>query len=272
MLRKIYYKLHPNGRRLIRRLYFLPIDIWIALSGKRRQLVPPKGLSFVGSGDFVKIGNKFFNHINTTCKIRTDSKILDIGCGIGRIAKPYTTYLTKDGEYRGFDILNCGINWCNNKYEKYPNFNFDYFPMKNDLYNLSTKEQASSFVFPYSVGTYDLALLVSVFTHMQKEEVENYFSEIGKVLKPEGYCYATFFLTEKSKTSEMFPFAFDDYCLHNLKVKDANVAYNKDYIYKIAKQNSLEVAQEHIGWWHSDKKNQEVDYQDIIIFKKTDTC
>ena len=45
-------------------------------------------------------------------------RVLDIGCGIGRMARPLTPYLTPPGAYDGFDInadgiaqLQAGADW-----------------------------------------------------------------------------------------------------------------------------------------------------------------
>jgi len=37
--------------------------------------------------------------------LQPDQQVLDIGSGIGRIARALTTYLSKDGQYRGFDVI-----------------------------------------------------------------------------------------------------------------------------------------------------------------------
>ncbi len=268
MLRSIYYRLPPKSRRLARRSFFLPVDLWKKVFGERKQLVPPKGLSFVGRGDFVKVGDKFAKHIIDVCEIKEDAKILDIGCGIGRISRPFTRFLNNKGEFIGFDIIDDGVKWCKARYSDFSNFKFEYYPLKNDLYNLSVDNSASNFSFPYEDNYFDLCLSISVFTHMQKEEVENYFAQVSRVLKPGARCYATFFVAEEEKDFEMFPFVFDNYCLHNSKVKDANVAFYKSYLELLAKKNNLIIEKEFSGWWKSNNIEGSEDYQDIFIIKK----
>ena len=48
LLRQIYYTLPPRFRFLARRLYFLPLDIYEQLSGKRPPMTPPRGMIFIG--------------------------------------------------------------------------------------------------------------------------------------------------------------------------------------------------------------------------------
>ena len=59
--RQIYYLLSPKLRRIVRQLYYLPIDFYEKISNKRDDITPPKGKIFIGPGDFLKIGEKLKN-------------------------------------------------------------------------------------------------------------------------------------------------------------------------------------------------------------------
>ena len=68
---------------------------------------------FVGDGNFQAVGAEFLGHFIRKGGLRPDSRVLDIGCGIGRMAVPLTQYLdTATGSYRGIDPVAGGINWC----------------------------------------------------------------------------------------------------------------------------------------------------------------
>ncbi len=121
MFRKFYYSFGPITRRFIRRLYYFPYDFLCLVFGKRNKLVPPKEKINVGRGDFEAVGDKFFKDIVETCKISPQMHILDVECGIGRLARPFTEYLNKNGYYHGFDILEEDIKWCQKQYSKYQN-------------------------------------------------------------------------------------------------------------------------------------------------------
>ena len=268
MLRKLYYSLSPSGRRLARKLYYLPYDTFRTLFKKQDRLIPPKGKANVGRGDFKSFGDKFCKDIINTCKVTQNNKILDVGCGIGRIARPFAKFLSSDGYYCGFDILKSDIEWCKKQYADYKNFNFNSFPIINDLYLSQAQCEAKDFNFPFKEKSFDLVILISVFTHMQAAAVKNYFYQISKVLKSGGKIYGSFFLTESDKSYSLFPYSHDKFCLHNTKVKNANVAYDKEYIYNIAKSFELEVMSERMGWWNNGNIDGCFDFQDIVIFKK----
>jgi len=274
LLRRIYYTLGPLQRRWVRRLFFLPSDIFDAVLKRRAPLVPPKGMIFTGQGDFAATGDTLLKNLVDTCALKPDHHILDVGCGIGRLARPLTAFLNEDGTYEGFDVVEDGIKWCRKNYHAYPNFNFSFTPLKNDLYNLNTKQTADTFQFPYPDQFFDLVVLTSVFTHMQMEEVRNYFLEIGRVLKPGGHCFATFFIINKETETYLdksrnpfFPYRFRHYFLHDPRVRDANIAYRHEIIVGMATAAELSVDQFYPGWWAGKSQNACMNFQDVLVLK-----
>ncbi len=275
LLRKIYYLLGPQQRRKARRLFFLPQDLFDSALKRRLPLVPPKGKIFIGQGDFAATGDALLQNLIETCALKPNHHILDVGCGIGRLARPLTKYLNQNGSYEGFDVVQEGINWCVRKYNAYPNFNFKYIPLKNDLYNLETENTADVFQFPYPNQCFDLVVLTSVFTHMQMEEVNNYLLEIGRVLKSGSHCFATFFIINKEteiyldqSKKPFFPHRFQHYFLHNPKVKDANIAYRYEIVHRMASAAGLTIDQFYPGWWAGNPENSCMNYQDVLVLKK----
>jgi len=272
LIRKIYYALPVSLRYGVRRMIYLPQDLFV----RRDSLVPPKGLIFTGSGNYTLIGNQFFSHFQKYCDFTKDSAVLDIGCGIGRMAIPFTNYLSSKGRYEGFDIVKIGIDWCNkNIHGRFPNFNFKLIPLKNDLYLLNTNEKAAELQFPYKNDSFDLVFLTSVFTHMLPLDVENYISEIQRVLIKDKKCFATFFIIEEENEttpnsigSKNFPHNFGNYYLMDKNVKEANVAFKKSYIEELLKKNNLELTHFIKGNWSGIQNTELNEHQDIVIFKK----
>jgi ubiquinone/menaquinone biosynthesis C-methylase UbiE len=278
LLRKIYYSLSPSLRRLVRRLYFFPSDFINNISGTREPLVPPKGKIFTGPGDFIQIGDDFLKNFIELCELKLDARVLDVGCGIGRIARPLTKYLSSSGSYDGFDIVRDGIEWCQKAYREFPSFHFKYIPLRNDLYNLSTEQQASAFRFPYPDQQFDLVILTSVFTHMQEDEVKNYLHEISRVMKNGAHCFCSFFLITNESESYLthsaepfFKHRYENYFLHNDKVKDANIAYRYEFITSIINECDLKIKNYFPGYWAGRSKSTCLSFQDILIIKKLST-
>ena len=133
--RKIYYFLPPTWRLIIRRIYYFPVDLLNSWSGKRHRFEPPMGLIYTGSGDFIKQGKHHLELMIKHLDLKADDHILDIGSGLGRTAAALTTFLNEHGKYEGFDVMKKGVDWCQRIHNEYPNFNFKYVPLGNDLYN-----------------------------------------------------------------------------------------------------------------------------------------
>lgn len=166
----------------------------------RRQLdplVPPNRLIFVGGNrsDFRRIGDKWLGTMIEVGGLKPTDHVLDIGCGVGRMAVALSTYLRTDGSYDGFDIVREGVEWCQRKITpRFTNFRFRFVNLQNPLYNAAAATRACDFAFPYEDGSFDFVLLASVFTHLRAEDTAHYLCEVRRVLRPGGRCLASFFL------------------------------------------------------------------------------
>ena len=263
----------PSLRYVMRYLVYTPIDLLDTVTGRRNKNIPPKRLIYTGGGDFLAIGKKIVDHIRHHHLITPSSNVLDIGSGLGRIALPLTAHLTT-GRYEGFDIIKSGVRWCQKHItSKFANFNFQWIQLSNDLYT-NKGADATHFVFPYKENEFDLAIAISVFTHMVPGEVENYISEIKRVLKSGGHCYATFFILNADssfamETSTDFNFKFNHghYSLLDEIVKSANVAYKEEYLRELFHKNSLEIVSIEYGSWSGAHAKTAFDFQDVVILR-----
>src|SRR5262245_30990788 len=89
--------------RTLRAIYYFPGDIRDTVLRRRNPLVPTRGASaFVGDGDFAGMGRRFLELFVSLGGLKPEHRVLDIGCGIGRMALPLTDFLGSVGEYWGF--------------------------------------------------------------------------------------------------------------------------------------------------------------------------
>lgn len=276
IFRKIYYALSPKMRISVRKLVYFPIDTFEILTNKRNKNVPKKGDIFIGSGDFIGQGLHQVQLLTEFSNLKKNSKILDVGSGIGRTAVALKSFLSAEGTYDGFDVVEKGVVWCQNNISKnYTNFSFKYVPLNNDLYSL-TNERAADFTFPYENDSFDTVFLFSVFTHMQLPEVQNYLNEIQRVLKVGGECLATFFIYNEKEEMIIadknykfpFPYKKQGFRLMNEKVPSANIAFSEEKLHEMAKVSNLSIVKTVNGTWKNTPENQSLrDYQDVIVFK-----
>jgi len=275
-LRSVYYSISPKSRLLVRKLYYYPVDIFDMICRRKNKYVPNKGDIFIGSGDFLAQGKHHLELLKTYGGLNENHTVLDIGCGIGRAAVPLTQYLSKEGKYEGFDVVKKGIVWCKKHISKdFPNFNFQYIPLNNDLYHF-TEKKAENFIFPYEDNSFDTVFLFSVFTHMQPLEVQNYLNEIQRVLKPKGKCLSTFFLYDNQIENKIsnrdngmsFPHERENYRLMNEKVPSANIAFKEIYLNQMIQSSHLKLENKIYGSWSKRTCEGLFDFQDILVFSK----
>jgi len=197
--------------------------------------------------------------------------VLDVGCGQGRMARPLVGFLSGNGSYDGFDIVKPGIEWCQDHYKDVPNFTFRHANIINARYNAGGDVAAKDYVFPYPDNSFDRVFLTSVFTHMFKEDVANYLSEIQRVLKPGGRSVITWFIMREAAFDANAPdldFAhvYDEVTWTTLKSNpEAALAFDKTFILKLYESCGLANPTIHEGHWATKGGRS---YQDMIIADK----
>jgi SAM-dependent methyltransferase len=172
-------------------------DLCRALAADTSLPAPPAELGFVGDGEYRAIGAEFLGHLVRLADLRPQERLLDIGCGTGRIAAPLTRYLDASGSYDGIDPVAAGIGWCRQTITPaYPAFRFHHLDVRHDLYNPGGALDPAGVTLPFGDAAFDVVLLTSVFTHLGAVATERYLAEIARVLRPDGRCFATFFLID----------------------------------------------------------------------------
>ena len=266
-------------RRLIKAIIPLPARIALKRLGYglhdlidpiKDPRIPPRRNTFIGGGDFATVGDSFRDTL-----IRhglTDvMKVLDVGCGQGRMARPLIDIL-KWGRYTGFDIDRSGIEWCQEKYSDLHNFKFEHADVFNARYNKGGQVLAKDYKFPYDTDAFDMVFLTSVFTHMFGEDIENYLSEIARVLKPNGKVLITWFLWDnKDKPNPILDFyhPIDDISRTTLPQNpEAALAFERAWVEILYHDLNLKVESIELGGWREGVTDGSI--QDLIIARKKD--
>jgi SAM-dependent methyltransferase len=216
-------------------------------------------------------------------RVTMTSKVLEIGCGLGRIAFPLRFILAK-GAYEGFEICYDKVAYLNQTFQKaYPNFRFNWANIRNTYYNPDGDTRATDYRFPYSNDTFDVVFAASVFTHMLPDATASYFKQAARVLKPGGRCVFSFFVLDYYSAGQSRPLGFDrpifdfDHGYKSYGKEFATVvpdnpeqmtAYRLSLIERYAAEAKLVIAQPPVPGLWSGKFENWIGAQDIIILEK----
>ena len=68
----------------------LLVDTGLRVLNQYDEATPPTRLNFVGGGEFKAIGFEFLRYFVDIGELKPTDSVLDMGCGIGRMALPMT--------------------------------------------------------------------------------------------------------------------------------------------------------------------------------------
>lgn len=211
--------------------------------------------------------------------------IVDIGCGTGILAIAAYPFLINNGQYVGIDVVSDNIDFCRSYYQ-FKNFSFLYHQVFHSHYAPEVSDEPR--YWDLDPSSTDLALALSVWTHLNELEAGFYLSNLVEVLKPGGRAILSFFLldnlyyqTLQRRNSELsnyynttsnkwvFDQAVDNQAdfLCPVWARSAGevVAIKYEKLIKLLKDRKLEVLKYYPGNW---KEQPGLFFQDIIIVRK----
>jgi SAM-dependent methyltransferase len=276
-LKSVYYS------RTFRNVAYAPLDAIDRVAGRRDPLIPPRRLQYVGRAeDFEAVGTDWRHRLVADHGLQSDSDVLDIGCGIGRVAVALIPVLT-EGTYEGFDIVPQFIRWCSREITpRHPRFRFRLADVRNRQYNRHGGRPAAEYEFPFADACFDVALAASVFTHMEPDGVRCYLEETFRVLRPGGSLACTFFLVdgevEGLLAANRGAFALEHrltdaegsaYLAADARVPEFCVGIFARQLLPVAAEVGFEPDPAIVrGWWSGRPAEAGVPYQDLLSLRK----
>jgi len=260
------------------KVFFHGTDIEVPRATRSSIPLPALAIQgYSGNEEFVGVGEEFKRHLIGHCGLRRDAMFLDIGCGIGRLARSLAGYLSEHGQYHGFDVAAKSIAWCRDNISPlHANFDFKLVAVHNDLYSPRQAESGSSFEFPYASDFFDVALAASVFTHLLPDVFTNYMEETARILKPGGKALITAYLINpesrymiNTKQTKLFTFGFEKtpYRYEYADLPEAGLAYEESWVIEQFESAGLRIEGGiRYGMWCGRK--QFLSYQDIFVVSK----
>ncbi|MEO8274624.1 MAG: class I SAM-dependent methyltransferase [Thermoanaerobaculia bacterium] len=123
-----------------------------------------------------------------------NSRVVDLGCGCGRVAAHLAQVVNAKGRYWGFDTWTAGIDWATRHITSaFPNATFHTVgETKRGKDPGYVGDQA--YRLPLDAGACDVVLCASLFTHLTFDAALSYLREIRRVLARGGRAYVSCFV------------------------------------------------------------------------------
>ncbi len=134
-----------------------------------------RAMALAVGGDFDAVGALEFCLLRQ-CGLTPEHRIVDVGCGSGRLAKQLSGYLQPGDNYLGVDVVPELLGYARR------------ICGRSDW---SFREVRGTAIPAPDVSA-DFVAFFSVFTHLQHEETYRYLREAARVLKPEGKIVFSF--------------------------------------------------------------------------------
>ncbi len=203
------------------------------------------------------------------------ARVLDPGCGIGRIAYALAHYLNDDGRYEGFDVSAECIDLAKSIFTGRDNFSFQQVDLYNKMYNPNGQIRSTDFKFPFADRSFDFIVLTSVFTHMLADDIRRYLAEISRTLDSDGRCFATFFAIDETARKNMdagialqkITHRLSEHCyVESRSVPENAIAYDYSALSEMIAEAGLRIDQVHWGRWSAHMPF--LSYQDVFLLAK----
>lgn len=162
------------------------------------------GVCFIENDVYLASARGEAKRMTDAFRLTQDQRLLDIGCGTGRLAIGLLSILKDTApQYVGMDISMTAVRWCR-KYiaADHTMFSFLHLPLRNERYNPAGIALDDTFHFPWPDASFDVLYLYSVFSHMRSPEIRIYLREFRRLLRQGGHVFLTAF-TEADVPEEM---------------------------------------------------------------------
>jgi len=164
-----------------------------------RVRLPPSelragGEHFKDDNDYLASALREVDRLTSLTGLNRASRLIDFGCGAGRLGVGIAERLGDIALYHGVDVQPELIKWARRHLGQAGRFKFIHIDDANARYNPAGL--ASSRIPLAGDATYDVFYAYSVFSHMRLSDVRSYLVEAARLLRPGGHAVFTAFVED----------------------------------------------------------------------------
>lgn len=233
--------------------------------GRGDRLVPSRRTSPGDHSDFATQGDVLADHLAEHAGLHRGSRVLEVGCGRGRVARALTARLGPEGSYAGVDADPDAVGWCRRHYRGRAGFRF----VVADTHDAARSPE--QYRLPFDPGSFDLVVVPTLLASALPAACEHHLAEAARVLAPGGTLAATFFALNDTSRALMatgsagLQFADPDELVAVLdeELPDEAVAYADEWIFERLRERGLTLTGLHPGSWCG--REEFVGFQDLLV-------
>ncbi|WP_169458016.1 class I SAM-dependent methyltransferase [Ottowia thiooxydans] len=236
---------------------------------------PEAALEMKFNGGVAPAVANHYSKIVTSGRLPEAAKILDLGCGFGRIAMALANRIGPAAQYVGLDPNVEGLAWAQRHIAtRHPNFSFRRVDIKSLPYNPTGTVNGSEFRFPFEDASLDLVFMISVLTHVDLATVENYVREAARTLKADtGRLVTTIFLLDdevddllaEGKGHFTMGFGYGESRVENPANPELAIAHPRQAVLDILDRAGFAHHTVFTGHWSGRDSISPLDFQDLVI-------
>jgi SAM-dependent methyltransferase len=212
---------------------------------------------FQSQSQFVESAMSSFRALLSYTGLTPGSRVLDFGCGQGRLALPLSEYLDPEqGEYRGVDVDADCIARNREAFRASSHMSFKHIDGFSERYNPDGGGW-NRFRFAGVGRRFDLAFLFSVFSHVLPEDCDLLLRQLHQRLKPGGEILTTWYLLnertlqaiDQGLTRRSFAVPYNGARIDSEKVPEAAVAFDAgDVVRRFEARGFTDITVRHGAW------------------------
>lgn len=209
----------------------LPRKAYVEVSGSK--IVAPhqrlSGLAFKDDLIYIKSAESEAHRLIDHFQCTRESRILDVGCGQGRLAIGLIRVLG-ESTYTGIDVSQDSVQWCKDFIEKeHPSFTFKHLNLYNERYNKAGTKIDEQFQFDIEPASIDIIYLYSVFSHTTEHDMRVYLRDFLRILRRQGKIFFTAFAEDNVPDITINPANYRLKCSGPMHI----VRYNKPHLFSV---------------------------------------
>jgi SAM-dependent methyltransferase len=145
------------------------------------------------------------SRLETWIGLGPSSRLLDWGCGAGRLAVGIVETMGRIEHYHGVDVQAHLVDWAQRHLGDRAGFTFTHVDQANPRYNPRGSAERT---IPGESGGYDCFYAYSVFSHLTADDTAAYLGEVSRLLAPGGKAFVTVFVEEDVPDEEENPVGY----------------------------------------------------------------